>query len=309
MNAIELKGISKEYPGIKALDEINFSVTPKTVHGFLGPNGAGKSTTMKIIAGLIPPTEGELILDGHDAFSDESWAKRLIGYLPETPPLYLNMTVLDYLDFVWDIHQVKSMDGKSSALSQSIERCGLGDVKNRLIGHLSKGYKQRVGIAQALIYDPPILVLDEPTVGLDPNAIVEIRNLIEELKKDHTILLSTHQLHEVAKICDDITFINRGKIISSGTLESFQQSIDQGRVFRALVKNLDEQNFHSLKNIEGVKNIEQADHREGHELRIQVHSNVDLRSQLTKELALHFDLLEFEQVERELEDIFKEVVQ
>ena len=212
--AIHLKNITKEYPGIKALNGIDLKVKRGTIHGFLGPNGAGKSTAMNIIAGLTPPSSGEVYIDGEAVLEDDSIAKAKIGLLPEHPPLYLNMRVEDYLNFCQEINGGRDVED----CQRVIARCGLACVKGRLIGNLSKGFRQRVGIAQSLVFGAKIIILDEPTVGLDPNAIAEVRELILELKADHTILLSTHQLHEVARICDEITIINDGKIIKTGSL-------------------------------------------------------------------------------------------
>ncbi len=203
--AIQVKDLSKEFPGRKAVDSISFEVTKGTIHGFLGPNGAGKSTTMRILTDLLAKTSGEVKVFGR------------IGFLPEMPPLYDNMTVDAYLKFVFEIQTEKSV----ASTIQSIKmKCGLSEVGNRIIGNLSKGFKQRVAIAGALVSNPEIIILDEPTVGLDPNAILEIRNLISELKKDHTILFSSHQLHEVEHLCTDITLIHDGKILFSGKKEA-----------------------------------------------------------------------------------------
>lgn len=213
-NALQVKNLYKEYPGVEVLSNISFNVKRNHIHAFLGPNGAGKSTTMRIISGLLPPTSGEITVDGHSIEQDPYYCHRHIGLLPENLPLYLDMAVEEYLVFVQKIHLLKNAE-KLPSLDKIIERCGLHDVRNKMIRKLSKGYKQRVGIAQTLCYNADLIILDEPLVGLDPNAIAEIRQLILDLKENHTILLSTHQLHEVDLLCDHITIINRGKILKS----------------------------------------------------------------------------------------------
>ena len=205
VSAIEIKNLSKNYPGRVALNDISFSVKKGSVHGFLGPNGAGKSTTMKILSGLIPESSGEFKVNGK------------VGFLPEHPPVYPNMSVEDYLTFVLKIYSPEKSTNHiaQNSVADVMEKTGLTDVKERLIGNLSKGYQQRVGIAQALVHSPEIIILDEPTVGLDPVAISDIRDLINKLKKDHTILFSTHQLHDVELLCSEITLINHGRIVVS----------------------------------------------------------------------------------------------
>lgn len=203
--ALKVTNLGKEFPGRKAVDSISFSVEKGTIHGFLGPNGAGKSTTMRILTGLLAKSEGEFIVNGR------------IGFLPEIPPLYENMTVDDYLSFIFEI---QTNQKKNENVQKIKSKCGLESVGSRIIGNLSKGFKQRVAIAGALVSNPEIIILDEPTVGLDPNAILEIRSLISELKKEHTILFSSHQLHEVEHLCTHITLIHQGKILFTGEKEA-----------------------------------------------------------------------------------------
>lgn len=301
--AIELSGVSKEYPGINALNNINLKVKNGTIHGFLGPNGAGKSTTMNIIAGLIPPSAGKVFVLGEDSLAKPDLSKKEIGILPEHPPLYLNMRVRDYLEFSQKIHGKEGSSAKEK-LQEIIEKVGLSEVEQRLIGNLSKGFRQRVGMAGALVYDAKIIILDEPMVGLDPGAIAQIRELIVSLKKDHTILLSTHQLYEAAKICDEITIIQNGEIKRAGTIEHLRDEIAGVKRFEAIIENSDEKLIQELTAIEGVScsSLEQG------KLQIDIKSKSDQRGQVTKCITAHSDLLEFFEHQIDLEEIFKEVV-
>lgn len=220
---IEVKNLSKRYGQNVALDNINFSVEKGTVVGFLGPNGAGKSTTMNIITGYLSASAGSITVGGYNTLDNPNEVKKLIGYLPEQPPLYPDMTVKEYLNFMYDLKKV------ALPRKEHLEKiCGLTkitDVYGRLIHNLSKGYKQRVGLAQALLGNPPVLILDEPTVGLDPKQIIEIRNLIHNLGKNHTIILSSHILPEIQAVCERIIIINRGKLVADGTPESLSRSL------------------------------------------------------------------------------------
>ncbi len=216
MVAIEARNLSKRYGDVEAVTDLSFTINKGEIVGFLGPNGAGKTTTMRMLTGFIPVTDGTAHIAGHEIFADPLAARRATGYLPESPPLYPEMTVVGYLDFVAKIKDVPRGQCKA-AVTHAIERCGLADVRRRVIGDLSKGYRQRVGLAQAIVHDPPVLILDEPTVGLDPIQIREIRGLIAELaapekgEARHTVILSTHILNEVEAICERIILINRGR--------------------------------------------------------------------------------------------------
>lgn len=216
MLAIEARNLSKRYGDVEAVSDLSFEVKKGEIVGFLGPNGAGKTTTMRMLTGFMPMTDGTAHIAGHEIFADPIGARRSVGYLPETPPLYPEMTVTGYLNFVSKIRDVPRGDRKQ-AVGSAIDRCGLHDVAQRVISDLSKGYRQRVGLAQAIVHDPPVLVLDEPTVGLDPIQIREIRSLISNLaapehgEARHTVILSTHILNEVEAICERIILINRGR--------------------------------------------------------------------------------------------------
>ncbi len=224
---IEIKNLCKNYGDRPAIRNLNFSVKKGEVVGFLGPNGAGKSTTMKIITGYMAPSSGEVRVAGFDVFESPLEVKRRIGYLPETPPVYSDMYVLDYLRFVANLKGVPR-ERVESAAAGAIEKTGLGDVRKRMIGNLSKGYRQRVGLAQALVSDPEILILDEPTVGLDPKQMAEIRQLIRQLKGQHTIVLSTHILPEVQASCEKVIIINAGQIVAEDSLSGLSKRMSGG---------------------------------------------------------------------------------
>lgn len=309
--AIDLSQVTKEYPGILALDKVDLKVKKGSIHGFIGPNGAGKSTTMNIISGLIPPTSGEVKVQGLDCLKDYQKVRGLIGLLPEHPPLYQNMQVEEYLTFCQKINMpYESTKAERDSLRQEIiERCGLNEVTKRLIGNLSKGFRQRVAMAQALCSNPEIVILDEPTVGLDPNAIHDVRELILELKEKYTILLSTHQLHEVGRICDEVTIINNGKILRSGTIQEVQSEFSAYQTYEALVASVSDGLRKELLSKSFIEGMDVLHENEGELLRIRVSSGgEDHRPELTKLISHQAELLEFKSKKMELEDIFREVV-
>lgn len=316
--AIELRDVSKEYVGVMALNKINLKVHSGTVHGFLGPNGAGKSTAMRIIAGLLPPTSGSVFVDGVNALKDIQKIKNRVGILPENIPLYSNMKVGEYLTFCRRIH-LFSQNGEAESIHSITERCGLGGVRNRLIGNLSKGYKQRVGIAQSLVYGAKIIILDEPTVGLDPHAIRDIRDLILELKREHTLLLSTHQLHEVNRICDEITIINKGSVLKTGSLSEVQNEFQSVKTYDFIHSKFDEDLKRKLENksyISGVElresenSLEEGMQKERGEdiIRLNVNSRKDYREDIIQILFEKEGLRGFWERKLELEEIFEKVV-
>ncbi len=227
---VEVSGLTKYYGDFRGIENVSFSVQKGEILGFLGPNGAGKTTTMRILTAFMPATGGSATVDGFDVFKDSYEVRRRIGYLPENPPLYYDMTVNSYLKFVGQIKGVAKKDIES-ALEAVLERCFLKDVAYRLIKHLSKGYRQRVGMAQALIHDPPVLILDEPTIGLDPKQIIEIRSLIKELSGNRTVILSTHILPEVSQICDKVVIINQGRVVVERKLHELTQGETLEQVF------------------------------------------------------------------------------
>ena len=232
---IEVKNLLKKYGNHVAVDDLSFTVEDGQILGFLGPNGAGKSTTMNILTGYISSTEGTVTIDGHDIFEEPEEAKKCIGYLPEQPPLYMDMTVYEYLRFVAELKGVKKNE-RAKMIRNIIDETKLVEVQNRLIHHLSKGYKQRVGIAEALMGYPKVIILDEPTVGLDPSQIIEIRDLIKKLAKNHTVILSSHILSEVSAVCDHVMIINKGKLIVSDTPDNLINYTKQRSGLRLIVK-------------------------------------------------------------------------
>lgn len=221
---IEIKNLVKHYGDKKAVNDISFTVNDNEILGFLGPNGAGKTTTMNIITGYLSSTSGSVKINGHDILEEPALAKKAIGYLPEQPPLYLDMTVDEYLKFICDLKQVPAKERKVH-INTIMDMVGISAVSGRLIGNLSKGYKQRVGLAQALVGDPPILILDEPTVGLDPNQIIGIRKLIKQLSKNHSIIVSSHILSEIQEIADRVVIINHGKVAAVDTIMDLSQRL------------------------------------------------------------------------------------
>ncbi len=294
-NSIETKILDKEYPGRVALADITFSVKKGSIHGFLVPNGAGKTTTMKILTGLVTHSGGEFKIDGR------------VGFLPENPPLYLNMTVDSYLDFVLSIY---SDTGTSVQLNDVKKSCGLENVGDRLIGNLSKGFRQRVGIAQALIHSPEIIILDEPTVGLDPVAIVEIRNLIASLKGKHTVLFSSHQLHEVEVLCDEITLVDKGKVLISGSINEIQNRLTTKKQFVAKVLNYNVELEKKLQSILPIENIEVLNtHQKIVEVNIYCKAKFEEEvhtPMLSRALAeAPYGLISINEVKLDLEEIFK----
>ncbi len=252
---IDVSGLTKLYGSRTAIEDLNFNIKSGEIVGFLGPNGAGKSTTMKILTGFMPASFGSAKIAGFDVFDQPIDVKRNVGYLPETPPVYLEMVVEDYLDFAARLHDVEKAKLKA-AVSSAIERTGLSQVRKRIIGNLSKGYRQRVGIAQALVHDPKVLILDEPTVGLDPVQIIEIRELIKGLAGQHTVILSSHILPEVTATCQRIIVINKGKIVAQDTIENLTNRINRGVLFTMEVKDATSSGISALKSLSGIKTVQ-----------------------------------------------------
>ncbi|HLE11617.1 MAG TPA: ABC transporter ATP-binding protein [Bacteriovoracaceae bacterium] len=302
---IRLNKVSKDYAGNPALNAVSFCVNKGTIHGLLGPNGAGKSTAMKIIAGLIPATSGVVYINGVDVARNPALARRAIGLLPENPPLYSNMRVENFLKFVAQINGIKGKRIDASA-QEVMGRCGLLEVRRRAIGNLSKGYKQRVGIAQALVAGPEVVILDEPMVGLDPNAIAEIRALIYDLKNSCTVLFSTHQLYEANKLCSDITIINKGAIVQSGPIGEIHQTFRQHQVIWAEVLRWDENIRQEFKREFDFADIEVAKVDNKFGLKFIARGELDLRDLLSNALVQKgCGLLFFQEEKMDLEDIFK----
>jgi ABC-2 type transport system ATP-binding protein len=251
---IEVRALSKKYGENLAIDQLNFTINKGEVVGFLGPNGAGKSTTMKIITGFMAPSSGEARVSGFDVFENPIEVKKRIGYLPETPPVYGDMRVVEFLNYVAELKAVPSAERKKG-VDRALEKTNLGPVQKRLIQNLSKGFRQRVGIAQALVSNPEILILDEPTVGLDPKQVAEIRDLIKELRGDHTIVLSTHILPEVEATCERIIIINKGKIVAQDTLQNLYALQTTGRRIHLKLRKPVEAVPGFINNTQGVLSV------------------------------------------------------
>ena len=232
---IEVKDLTKRYGKNVAVDHLNFRVKKGQIYGFLGPNGAGKTTTMNMLTGYLAASEGKILIDGHDISEEPMEARRCIGYLPEIPPLYLNMTPLEYLEFAAELKGIPKKQ-REEAVSKVMEQTQICDMQDRLIRNLSKGYRQRVGLAQALIGDPKVLILDEPMVGLDPKQIIEIRELIRKLRKKHTVILSSHILSEITSICDHVMIISHGKLVASDTPEKLGQYMKSSDVMELRIR-------------------------------------------------------------------------
>lgn len=235
---IEISHLTKKYGDHVAVDDLSFTVKPGKIYGFLGPNGAGKSTTMNIITGYLGATAGEVKINGYDIFAQPEEAKRCVGYLPELPPLYQEMTVLEYLNFVAELKKIKR-ESRSEQVEKVMVQTGITEMKRRLIRNLSKGYKQRVGLAQAILGDPEVIILDEPTVGLDPKQIIEMRDLIRMLGKKHTVILSSHILTEVSEVCDHIFIISKGKLVASDSTENLSRRMEGTPEIRLEIKGAD----------------------------------------------------------------------
>ena len=307
MDSIIIDSITRVFGNRKVVDDLSFTVKKGSIHGFLGPNGAGKTTTMKMIAGVIPPSSGNIYINGNNVQENLLKIKSTLGVLLESPPLYKDMEVREYLKFVCKLHSVEK-DKMEPYLDYAIKKLDLNSVENRLIGNLSKGYKQRVGVAQAIVFQPEIVILDEPTVGLDPNSVIEMRELIKELAQDHTVLLSSHLLHEVGLICDEVTIIKDGVLQASGDMASISQKVKEKEAILAKVQSWQSSLESELKNIEGVQKIEVEEFQGFYKLKIQTNNSKDIRNQISSFLVNHqLGLLEFTQEELDLEKIFLEV--
>ena len=306
---IEIENLTKRYGHHVAVDSINLTVNEGEILGFLGPNGAGKSTTMNILTGYISATEGSVRIDGIDILENPEKAKKKIGYLPELPPLYMDMTVEDYLLFVSKIKKVQKSEQVRN-LEKIMRATKIFDVRHRVIKNLSKGYKQRVGLAQAIIGDPEVLILDEPTVGLDPKQIIDIRNLIKDLGKKHTIILSSHILSEVSAVCDRIVIINKGKVVASGTPKELSNTLSFSNKFILRVKGSRTQVVSTLEQIPGADKVEHLGVREQNtvDISIQAKDNNDIREAIFNALSkANMPILMMRSDDLSLEDIFLQV--
>lgn len=308
---IEVNNLVKRYGDHTAVDHLSFKIEKGKIYGFLGPNGAGKSTTMNMITGYIASTEGTVTIDGHDILDEPEQAKKCIGYLPEMPPLYFDMTVLEYMNFVADLKKIPK-DKKKSMIAEVMEMVKITDMKNRLIKNLSKGYRQRVGLAQAILGYPEVIILDEPTVGLDPKQIIEIRDLIKSLKEKHTVILSSHILSEVSAVCDYVLIISHGKLVASDTPENLGKLAEGSNTLNLIVKGEKDKICTALGQIEGVKNVTAADAKEEYAWNVTVSTNEDgdVREEVFFKMAdVHCPILEMQSKKVSLEEIFLELTE
>lgn len=306
---IKISHLVKNYGSFCAVDDISFEVERGEVVGFLGPNGAGKSTTMNILTGYLSSTSGSVSIGGVDILDDPLNAKRLIGYLPEQPPLYPDMTVDEYLSFAYDLKGCTL--NKEKHINEVCAVVKIGEVRKRLIKNLSKGYRQRVGIAQALIGNPPVVIFDEPTIGLDPKQIIEIRNLIRTLGKEHTVILSTHILQEVQAVCDRIVIINKGKIVADELTENISRAVENNRRFNIKIAGPQRDVLATLRNLPGVTYAEVLAARDGDAYTYMVESEVgvDIRKKLFWTMAeKKWPIIGLEALGMSIEDIFIAVV-
>jgi ABC-2 type transport system ATP-binding protein len=303
---IEVEHLTKSYGQARAVNDISFKVEKGEILGFLGPNGAGKTTTMRVLTGYLPATSGTARIAGFDVFDQSMEVRKRIGYLPETPPLYPEMSVESYLAFVARIKGVPAADVEK-CVTESMRMANITDRRTELIKRLSRGYKQRVGIAQAIVHNPDVVILDEPTVGLDPNQIKEVRNLIKGLAGEHTIILSTHILPEVEMTCDRVVIINKGKIAAIDTTDNLTMQLKGGERVQVQVRGPAESLQSTLESIEGVKQVEvnSPDGLGVIDATIESETGADLRAQIAARIVGGgFDLLELRAVNLSLEDIF-----
>ena len=306
---IEVSNLIKQYGKDIAVNDISFTVNEGEILGFLGPNGAGKSTTMNIITGYIAPTSGTVKICGYDIIDEPQKSKSKIGYLPEIPPLYVNMTVDEYLDFVCDIKKISKGD-KKDVLEKIKDIVKISHVSNKIIKNLSKGYKQRVGIAQALIGNPEILILDEPTVGLDPKEIIEIRDFIKTLGKNHTVILSSHILSEISAVCDRVLILNKGVIVAQDTTENLSENLSKNHKMNISVKGDKENIKTALENEQSIVSVIQQgeDEKDTYQFIVEASENCDIREVIfDNAIKNNYKILGMNPVEMSLEDIFLKV--
>ena len=307
---IELKNITKYYGDFPAVTNISFKIERGEIVGLLGPNGAGKSTTMKMITGFMPPTSGELSVGGNDIVSQSIEARRRIGYLPETVPLYTDMTVYSYIEYMGLLRGLNKKNIKSK-VDNVIEICKLEDYRNSLISKLSKGFRQRVGISQAIIHEPEVLVLDEPTIGIDPNQVVETRQLIKNLSGEHTLILSSHILPEVSSICERVLIIHEGEIAASDTIENLSSLMSGKNKVEADIIGSPQAIVTELEKIDGVKSVQFSINKSSNEFStfsIESEINSDIRSEISKIIINNdWGLIRLQSMGMSLEDIFLQI--
>jgi ABC-2 type transport system ATP-binding protein len=299
---IKVNGLTKDYGARRAISNVTFDAEQGEVVGFLGPNGAGKTTTMRILTGYMPPTAGEAIVAGYDVVSESLEVRKRVGYLPETVPLYTDMTVFDYLKFMAELRRIPNV---ADRVDEALEMVGMTDRADGFVGNLSKGMKQRVGLAQALLHRPEVLILDEPTIGLDPGQVVDVRNLIREIGKERTVLLSTHILSEAQNMCDRVLIINKGEIVAEDTPENLQaRLVGAERVILRVRGDADGLS----KVVSKVKGVERVDARADGSIEFEFAPGKDVRPEVAKTVVNEgYDLLELRPVGMSLEEIFLEL--
>ena len=307
---IEVKNLVKRYGDHVAVNNLSFTVEEGQIYGFLGPNGAGKSTTMNIITGYLASTEGEVLINGHNILEEPEEAKKCIGYLPELPPVYTDMTVLEYLKFVAELKKIPK-DQRKKQILEVMNLVKITDMQNRLIKNLSKGYRQRVGLAQAVLGFPEIIILDEPSVGLDPKQIIEIRELIRQLAKKHTVILSSHILAEVREVCDYILIISKGKLVASDTPENLERNLGDSDLIEIETKASPDEVRRILETVDGIRSISTKHLENGITwAQIQEKKNTDIREKVFQAFAQnHQPLLKLNPLQVSLEDVFMELTQ
>ena len=307
---IEVKNLVKKYGNHTAVDHLNFTIEEGHVYGFLGPNRAGKSTTMNIMTGYLGATEGEVLINGHDILKEPEEAKKQIGYLPELPPLYMEMTVREYLEFVAELKGI-AKNKREESINEVEKMVKIWEVENRLIRNLSKGYRQRVGLAQAVLGFPKIIILDEPSVGLDPKQIIEIRELIRQLAKKHTVILSSHILAEVREVCDYILIISKGKLVASDTPENLERNLGDSDLIEIETKAGPDEVRRILETVDGIRSISTKHLENGITwAQIQEKKNTDVREKVFQAFAQnHQPLLKLNPLQVSLEDVFMELTQ
>ena len=308
---IEVKHVTKKYGKAVAVEDISFSIKEGEIVGLLGPNGAGKSTTMNMLTGFIEQTEGEIIIDGYDMLKKPKKAKKEIGYMPEGVPLYTDLTVREFVQYMTEIKQVDKKNRKEK-VDQIIEQTGLKEVEKKLIKNLSRGYKQRVSMAGALVGTPKILILDEPTVGLDPKQITEIRNLIKELGKTHTVILSSHILSEVSQICNKVIIINKGKIIAIDTPENLENKVSNNNCVYVTVEDPENKVNNMKDKIKDIQKLELITENEDgtKQYMIEAQGDIDLRKTIFSEFAKeNITIFELKKADSTLEDAFMKLIE
>ena len=303
---IEVKNLVKKDGNHVAVDLLKFTIEEGHIYGFLGPNGAGKSTTMNIMTGYLGATEGEVLINGHDILKEPEEAKKQIGYLPELPPLYMDMTVREYMEFAAELKKIPKAK-RAESIDDVEKLVKIKDVEKRLIKNLSKGYRQRVGLAQAVLGFPEIIILDEPSVGLDPKQIIEIRELIRHLGEKHTVILSSHILPEISAVCDHVFIISKGKLVASDSTENLVNLMSGAQEIELTVRTGAGEAAGYLQGEENIARVEQADHDK---IRIYAKKGADVREEVFRQMAEHNVLvLEMKTVTKSLEDVFLEITQ